>query len=73
MISLPLFDMQMQGVAILTLLYLHFAYGKHKQVLHVLPVLVPLTAWGCITTGLMGRGPQEEQVPLPTMATQPPT
>lgn len=44
MISLLLFDMQIRGAAILIVLVLHLACGKHKQVLRVLPVLAPLVA-----------------------------
>ena len=75
MISLLLFDMQIRGVAILILLFLHLAYGKHEQVRRVLPVLVLLVASGCTTAvdGLMGRGPWEEQVLLPATGAQPPT
>lgn len=70
--SLLLFDMQIRGVAILILLFLHLVYGKHKQVLHVFPcssLSLPQVA----QPQRMGHGPQEEQVLLPAMGAQPPT
>lgn len=70
MIPLLLFDMQIWGAAILTLLFfLHLAYGKHKQVLHVLQRLPPSLP-RVAQPQRMGRGPQEEQALLPAMGTQ---
>ena len=67
MVSLLPFDMQIRGAAILILLHFAFSLWKTQQVLHVLPVLVPLAASGCTMAadGLMGLGPREEKVLLP--------
>lgn len=69
MVSLLLFDMPILGAAILILLVLHLAYGKHKQVLPCSPCAHPFclprlhncSGWATV---------REEQVLLPAIGTR---
>lgn len=67
MIPSLLFDLQIQGAAVLTLLVLHLTYGRNKQVLLLVLSLCP-PFWPARAAQLQGQV-REEQVWLLTTGT----